>query len=55
MNDLSSLFCFKDVIPKELQSHTVYKCLFSNCSVTYYGKIEHHLNIRSSEHLGYHI
>ena len=55
MNDLSSLFCFKDVIPKELQSHTVNKCLCSNCNVTYYGKIEHHLNIRSSEHLGYHI
>ena len=26
MNDLSSLFCFKDVIPKELQSHTVNVC-----------------------------
>ena len=48
---LSTLFRFKDVIPKELQSHTVYKCLCGNCNVTYYGKTECHLNVRSSEHI----
>ena len=36
-NRLSSLFCFKDIIPKELQSHSVYKFLCGNCNVTYYG------------------
>ena len=51
-NRLSSLFRFKDVIPKELQSHLVYKFSCSNCNVTYYGKIECHLNVRSSEHIG---
>ena len=51
-NRLSSLFRFKDVIPKELQSHLVYKFLSGNCNVTYYGKTEHHLNVRSSEHIG---
>ena len=32
---LSSLFHFKDVIPKELQSHII-KFSCSNCNVTYY-------------------
>ena len=44
-NRLSSLFCFKDAIAKELQSHIVYKFLCRNCSVTYYGKTEPHLNV----------
>ena len=44
-NRLSSLFCFKDVIAKELQSYIVYKFLYRNCSVTYYGKTERHLNV----------
>ena len=35
-NCLSFLFHFKDVIPKELQSHIVYKFLCGNCNVTYY-------------------
>ena len=47
----SSIFRFKNVIPKELLSHLVYKCLCSNCNVTYYGKTERHLNVRSSEHI----
>ena len=49
---LPSLFRFKDVIPKELQSHIAYKFSCGNCNVTYYGKTEHHLNIISSEHIG---
>ena len=52
INCLSSLFHFKDVIPKELQSHLVYKFSCGNCNVTYYGKTERHLNVRSSEHIG---
>ena len=32
-----------------MQSHTVYKCLCGNCSVTYYGKTEHQLNVTSRE------
>ena len=51
-NRLSPLFCFKDVIPKELQSHLVYKFSCGNCDVTNYTKTEHHLNVRSSEHIG---
>ena len=46
MNRLSSHFRFKDVIPKELQSHIVYKFSCGNC------KTERHLNVRSSEQLG---
>ena len=51
-NHLSSLFCFKDVIPKELRSHLVYKFSCSSCNATYYGKTERHLNVRSGEHIG---
>ena len=29
-----------------------YKFSCGNCSVTYYGKTERHLNVRSSEHIG---
>ena len=50
-NHLFSLFRFKDVIPKELQSHIVYKFSCGNYNVTYYGKTEGHLNVRSSEHI----
>ena len=50
-NHLSSLFNFKDVIPKELQSHIVHKFSCGNCSVTYYGKTEQHLNLGSNEHI----
>ena len=51
-NRLSSLFRFKDFIPKELQSHSVYTFSCSNSNVTYHGKTERHLNARSSEHIG---
>ena len=49
---LSALFRFKDVIPKELRSHLVYKFSCSSCNATYYGKTERHLNVRSGEHIG---
>ena len=48
-NCVSLLIRFKDVIPKELQSHTVYKCLCGNWNVTYYGKTEHQLNLTPRE------
>ena len=50
-NRLSNLFRFKDSIPKELRSHIVYEFLCSNSNITYYGETEHHLNVRSREHL----
>ena len=49
---LSALFRFKDVIPKELRSHLVYKFSCSSCNATYYGKTERSLNVRSGEHRG---
>ena len=49
-NRLSSLFRFKDNIPKELQVHIVYKFSYGNCNVTYYGKTDRHRNVRPSEH-----
>ena len=51
-NRLCSIFHFKDVIPKELQYHLVYKFLCANYNVTYYSKTEHHINVRSSERVG---
>ena len=51
-NRLSSLFRFKDVISKELESHIVYEFSCCNCSVARYGKTERHFNIKSSENLG---
>ena len=51
-NRLSSLFRFEDVIPKELQSHVLYKSSCGICNVTNYSKTERYLNVRSSEHIG---
>ena len=48
-NHLSSLFHFKDVIAKELQSHIVYTFSCVNCNVFYN---EDHLNVSSSEYIG---
>ena len=52
INRLFSLFRFKDVIPKVLQSRLVYNFSCGNCNVIYYGKTETHHNVRSSEHIG---
>ena len=49
---LSSLFRLKDIIPKEISSHLVYKFTFSCCNATYYGESERHFFVRASEHLG---
>ena len=44
-NRLSSLLHLKDVIPKELQSHVLYKFSCDNCNVTHSGKTESHFNV----------
>ena len=49
---LSSFFCLKDVISKDLTSHLVYKFSSSSCNASYYGKAKRHLNVRSDEHIG---
>ena len=49
---LSSLLWFKDIIPKEIRSHLVYKFTCSCCNATYYGESERHFFVRASEHLG---
>ena len=51
-NRLSSFFRFKDVVPREMRSHLVYKFSCSSCNAAYYGKTERHLNVRSGEHIG---
>ena len=48
---LTSLFHFKDVIPKEISSHLVYKFACSCCNAAYYKESERHFFIRASEHL----
>ena len=50
-NCLSNLFRFKDSVSNELRSHIVYKCLCSNCNITFYGENECHLRVRPREHL----
>ena len=49
---LSSFFPFKDVIPKFLRSHVVYKYKCQCCGALYLGKTSRHLHTRVSEHLG---
>jgi len=51
-NRLSSFFKFKDILPRELRSHLIYKFSCGSCNATYYGKTERHLNVRSGEHIG---
>lgn len=50
-NRLSYLIRFKNVIPKQLQSHIVYTFPCGNSDITYHGKTESHFNVRYSEHL----
>ena len=49
---LSNFFRFKDVIPKNLQSHLVYKINCAKCNLCYYGLTERHLKVRSYDHMG---
>ena len=48
---LSSLFSFKDKLPKHLLSGVVYKFTCSSYNATYIGKSLRHLKVRTSEHL----
>ena len=50
-NRLSSLFKFKDSIPKYLCPYLIYRFLCSCSNATYYGEIERHLFVRALEHL----
>ena len=47
---LSSLFCFKDIIPKEISSHLVYIFMCSCCNRTYYRQSERDF-VRAFEHI----
>ena len=49
---LSSLFSFKDKIPRYLSSGVVYKFTCGTCNGTYIGKTKRHQKTRFCEHLG---
>ena len=49
---LSSLFNFKDKIPRYLSSGVVYKFACGTCNGVYIGKTKRHLKTRYCEHLG---
>ena len=49
---LSNFFKFKDCIPKQLNSHLVYKIKCAECNLCYYGLCERHLKVRAFDHLG---
>ena len=50
-NQTFSLFLLKDIIPKEISLHLVYKFTCSCCNATYCGESEKHLFVRASEQL----
>ena len=49
---LNSLFCYKDSLQKKIHSDIVYRYVFSNRKVTYYGKTYRHFFTRAPEHMG---
>ena len=49
---LSNNFYFKDQIPKDLTSGTVYKFQCGLCNMFYYVESMRHLNARIGEHIG---
>ena len=49
---LNSLFRYKDSLQKKICSDIVYRCMSSNCKVTYYDKSYHHFFTRATEHMG---
>ena len=51
-NKLENAFCFKDCIPKELTSGTVYKFQGGLCNESYPGKCVRHLHVRIGEYIG---
>ena len=52
-NHFPSFFHFKDLIPKELRSHLVYKLSYNSCNAISSGKTARHLNIESVEHISF--
>ena len=48
---LNSFFRYKDSLQEKTRSDIVYRYMFSNCKVTYYGKIYHHFFTRAAEHM----
>ena len=49
---IGSIFSFKDVLPKELQSSLVYKYSCLRCTATYVGCTRRTLSSRAAEHSG---
>ena len=49
---LSNLVCLKDIIPKEIISHLLYKFTYCCYNATYYGESERQFFVRASKHLG---
>ena len=49
---LNLLFRYKDFLQKKIRCDIVYRCMCSNCKVTYYGKTYRHFFTRALEHVG---
>ena len=49
---LNTLFQFKDLLEKKIQSEIIYRYMGSNCKVTYCGKTFHHFYTGVVEHMG---
>ena len=49
---LKNFFRYKDIIPRDIQSHLVYKIPCSECNLCYYGLAERHFKVRMYDHLG---
>ena len=49
---LNSLFCYKDSFQKKIRFDIVYRCMCTNCKVTYYGKTYRHFLTKAAEHMG---
>ena len=48
---ITSMFNFKDQIPKRLKSHVIYGVYCNACDSSYVGKTKRHLEVRFKEHL----
>ena len=49
---LNSLFRYKDSLQKKIRSDIVYRYMWSNCKVTYYGKTYRQFFTRAAEQMG---
>ena len=48
---LNSLFCYKDSFQKKIRFDIVYRCMCTNCKVSYYGKTYRHFFTKAAEHM----